>query len=247
MPRLNVDDIWFDDPRRMKLGLKLNSFALADGVAINMWRLAQNYFRSGLLIPHDIFDDAEFSKEFLDVNLAVRCRLGVHVKGLHNAFEWIRKRQVSGCKGGKSKRKKQMTPGASKRNPPPHTLNKRLHLESLHLENDFFISETKMEKLKNIYPTDAGASGAKDQIKKQIRSQQDLERLTKAIQNYAATCKNKRPQYIKHFSTFMKDPRAGQHVFPWTDYVDTDSDIKNLSRADQDFINENSTTEDTLK
>lgn len=249
MPRINVDDIWFDDPRRSKLALKLQSYLLSDGVAINMWRLAQTYFRVGLLVPIEQYERMDYAKEFSSVGLAEYYSDGVYIKGRNDAFDWLKKRQENGRKGGqvsknieltqRQSKRKQTQAKPSKRNPRSLTLNTQTFSLKLY--------KNEIKKIENIYPTESGLSGARSQIKKQIRSDADLNNLTKAVTNYAAICKNKKPKYIKHFSTFMNDTRAGHDVFPWKDYIDMDPDMESLSRDDKEFINGNYKHEGTQK
>lgn len=116
MPRLNVDDEWFDDPRRTALG-ELIGPTIADGVALRMWRLAQTYYRVGLLVPAGLFDCAPYAKEFEQVGLASREPDGVYVKGRRDRFRWIKNRSEAGAKGGsKGKKEKKDTNAPSKQN-----------------------------------------------------------------------------------------------------------------------------------
>ena len=99
MPRLNIEDAWFDDPRREALTAKIG--IVADAVAIRMWRLAQTYFRAGLLVPVEIFETVPHAMEFEAVGLAIREPSGVYIKGQHDHFNWLRKRSEAGANGAR--------------------------------------------------------------------------------------------------------------------------------------------------
>lgn len=62
------------------------------------------------------------------------------------------------------------------------------------------------------YPLKKGKTVGLKKLTKQIKSDEDLAQLETAIKNYAAECKGKDPQYIKHFSTFSGC---------WQDYLET--------------------------
>jgi Helix-turn-helix domain len=67
------------------------------------------------------------------------------------------------------------------------------------------------------YPIKKGKTVGVKKLSKQIKSEEDLELLKKAIQNYALECKDKEPQYIKHFSTFASC---------WQDFIELDTKSK---------------------
>lgn len=66
-----------------------------------------------------------------------------------------------------------------------------------------------LEAYKN-YPLKKGKTIGVKKLVRQIQSPEQLSELQIAIRNYAAECKGKEPQYIKHFSTFANC---------WQDYV----------------------------
>jgi hypothetical protein len=102
-PRINVEDDWFDDPRREILAGLIGGVA-ADGVALRMWRLAQTYYRAGLLVPVELFEKVPHAKEFEAAGLAARSEGGVYIKGQRDRFEWLKKRAESGKRGGEKSR-----------------------------------------------------------------------------------------------------------------------------------------------
>jgi ribosomal protein S27AE len=107
MPRLNIEDEWFDDPRRDDLARKIGAIE-ADGVAVRMWRLAQTYFRTGKLLPTDIFERVPFAKEWEEVGLAERQIDGVYIKGQKERFAWLGARSEAGKIGGATRVSKKL-------------------------------------------------------------------------------------------------------------------------------------------
>lgn len=99
MARLNIEDIWFDDPRRELLKSKVG-FA-ADSVALAMWRLAQNFWKRNLSVPRDLYFRMTYASEFLEAGLAEdRGDSGIYIKGSNSHFEWMHQAIQEGRKGG---------------------------------------------------------------------------------------------------------------------------------------------------
>lgn len=98
MPRINAEDKWFDDPRRMKLIERIGVIR-TDGAALQIWRVAQNYYRLEALIPKDVFSAIDHADDFLAVGLVVEREDGVYVKGSGELFNWIKERKQAGRKG----------------------------------------------------------------------------------------------------------------------------------------------------
>lgn len=78
------------------------------------------------------------------------------------------------------------------------------------------------EAYKN-YPLKKGKTVGVKKLSKQIKSEEDLSQLILAIKNYAAECKGKEPQYIKHFSTFASC---------WQDYITVET-----KKSDWEVVN----------
>lgn len=70
MARINIEDTWWNDPRRERLGEKLGNALLTDGVAIKLWRVSQTYWQKGQLIPGDVFIHFHGAREILESGLA---------------------------------------------------------------------------------------------------------------------------------------------------------------------------------
>lgn len=106
MARLNLEDSWWTDPRRERLGHLLGDSVLADGVAVRAWRLAQEYWKRGRLIPESIFNSLRGSPQLLEVGLAgvreVDGERGIYICGSSEHLEWLKAKKAGGSKGGKA-------------------------------------------------------------------------------------------------------------------------------------------------
>lgn len=71
--------------------------------------------------------------------------------------------------------------------------------------------QIQIEEAYQGYPNKKGKTNGVKKLVSQIKTDAQMQDLKTAIQNYAAECKDKDPQYIKHFSTF-----AGC----WQDYLE---------------------------
>jgi hypothetical protein len=55
MARINIEECWWSDPRREKLGKLLGNTDLTETVVVRSWRLAQEFWSKGKLVPGHIF------------------------------------------------------------------------------------------------------------------------------------------------------------------------------------------------
>lgn len=101
MARLNIEQKWWSDPRRTKLIERVGSSALADGLALNLWRMSQE--NSGKPFQNQWL----FSDEHLDaLNYARLATLKdglIHVAGAAEHHAWILKRRESASAGGRAR------------------------------------------------------------------------------------------------------------------------------------------------
>lgn len=86
--------------------------------------------------------------------------------------------------------------------------------------------EKIIEAYKN-YPLKKGKTVGVRKLVKQIRTEESLNQLLLAIKNYAAECRDKEPQYIKHFSTF-----AGC----WQDYIEVSESKASSKYVAMEFV-----------
>lgn len=110
MARINVENEWFDDPRRMRLAVLLGDTFRADGMALNAWRLAQKYwFPKRQLIPMKAWLDAGLNQELMVVGLAQVVDGAVFVRNAPKHFNWLFGQSKKGKKSAESRRKKNGT------------------------------------------------------------------------------------------------------------------------------------------
>jgi len=102
MARLTIEDCWWTDPRRERLGALLNSVESADAAAIRMWRLAQEFWGRGRKpVPKEIFDTLQAAPKLIEAGLARVEEGGVYVKGSSQYIEWLNEKREAGKAGGK--------------------------------------------------------------------------------------------------------------------------------------------------
>ncbi len=113
--RINLDDKFFVDPRVQLLSDKLGSLELAYGSMVRVIRLAQDYYREGMIIPADIYE-MTFSKELVKCKLVEKRKDGYYVRGSGAYFDWIKQKIAAGRKGGlaSASKRKQKKARASK-------------------------------------------------------------------------------------------------------------------------------------
>lgn len=88
MPRINIEEEWFTDPRRERLAELLGSKFEADGLAVYVWRFAQKYWMKKELIPLHAWYGAGFGDHLFECGLAEKRENGVYVRGSKRHFEW---------------------------------------------------------------------------------------------------------------------------------------------------------------
>lgn len=105
--RINIEDCWWTDPRRSKLTKLLGDENRADGVAVRMWRLAQEFWKDGKkLVPIHIFETLENYNELIQSGLASVEAASVYVRGSSAYLDWVREQReigkANGSKGGQA-------------------------------------------------------------------------------------------------------------------------------------------------
>lgn len=106
MARINIENEWWTDERRFKLAEALGSLRYADGIAVEVWKLSQEFWGNGRRkIPFYIFKTIENYQVLLDVNLAVKHRETIYIRGTRQFHEWYALSKAASSKGGKSLKK----------------------------------------------------------------------------------------------------------------------------------------------
>ena len=109
MPRLNIEDDWWTDPRRDALLKHFGGDDIqADGLALKAWRLAQGWHKKRLLVPAHVWDAGPF-KPLEDVKLVTRRAEGVYVHGSTEKFKWLTDCTDAGKRGGEASGKARRT------------------------------------------------------------------------------------------------------------------------------------------
>lgn len=107
MARINIEQVWWTDPRREKLGNLLGSLLLADAVIIRAWKLAQDFWGNNRgLIPTHVFETLEANAKLIQANLAEVREDGIYVRGSSQYLDWVNERREAGKKGGEKSAKK---------------------------------------------------------------------------------------------------------------------------------------------
>ncbi len=111
MARINVDEEYWADPRRMRLAIKLGNEFMADGAMLNAWKLAERFWfeRDGgevqnKPIPLDAWTAAGLDDSIVEVGFAVKTDEGIYVKGTKERFAWRATRIENGKRGGRPKK-----------------------------------------------------------------------------------------------------------------------------------------------
>lgn len=212
------------------------------------WTLAQEWFVKSphRTIPINSWNEQGFPDSFVNCGLAEMQETGVYVKGANEQFQWLLDRRSAGSKGGlksQEKRSKQTQANASKSNPLSLPLSLSLKKETTLVQSAIerdaqevqiqnpgkLAKEPKatidLESAYKLYPRKQGKSPAIRKLKTQIKTEQDLSDLTKAIKNYAAFChrENKELQFVMLFSTFANQ---------WRDWLDSETGTVKILPSD---------------
>lgn len=94
----------------MKL-IELVGTMVADGAAINAWRVAQEFWSKGELVPKSIWQHVQANANLIQANLAEEREGGIYVSGSSQYLSWVAERRRSASAGGKK--------SAQKRGKPP--------------------------------------------------------------------------------------------------------------------------------
>lgn len=70
MARINIEEKWWNDPRRERLSEFLGNANLTETAAVKLWRLSQTYWLKGELIPGHVFIHTFGAKALLQCGLA---------------------------------------------------------------------------------------------------------------------------------------------------------------------------------
>jgi hypothetical protein len=103
--RINIEECWWSDPRRMKL-IELVGTLQADGAALNAWRVAQEFWSKGELVPKSIWNHVQANAKLIEANLAEEREGGIYVRGSSEYLSWVAERRLAAQAGGKKSAEK---------------------------------------------------------------------------------------------------------------------------------------------
>lgn len=103
MPRINIEERWWSDPRRIKLNIRLGE-GTADGVFLIATRLSQDYNGEAFDARKSL--DPEWIAALLKSGLASGSPEAFLVAGAEKHHEWIKKQRDSASKGGRATKRK---------------------------------------------------------------------------------------------------------------------------------------------
>lgn len=126
MARINIEECWWTDPRRERLGNLMGSMMMADAVVIRAWKIAQEFWGNERgLIPKHVFATLEANDKLIQANLAEERESGFYIRGSSQYLDWVTERRNAAKQGGKksaekrSKKPKQ-TPTKTKQTSTKH-------------------------------------------------------------------------------------------------------------------------------
>lgn len=244
MARINIEDCWWSDPRRGKLAVIVGSQVSADGMAMNAWRMAQEFWKKERqLVPRSLFEMLDGAADLLRVGLADSREEMVYIRGSSAYLDWLNQSKEAGREGGlvsaqrprdekgrllpkktqaPSKPPLDGTPSDSKRLQPSSSSSSS-NTNTIH-EQRKRCSTVKplfdLEKLYQGYPRKKGKTPGLKKLTKEILSEKDFEELAAAVKNYAKEAATKESQYVMHFSTFASQ---------WRDWIDVEPDTQQYS------------------
>lgn len=99
MPRINLEDAFFTDPRVERLHQKVGESYVT--LCLIAFRLAQHYWLPDKeLIPLKSWTGSGLGEELIEVGMAEKRETGIYVSGTEKHFAWWFRRQEAGRRGG---------------------------------------------------------------------------------------------------------------------------------------------------
>ncbi len=236
MARVNVDECWWSDPRRDRLGALVKSSLLADAVALRAWKVSQDYWANKCkLVPIPIFRLLPHSDALLESGLAELRDDFVYVRGAKDRHAWILSRRQNGALGGMAsrgvgKQREKRTANASKRKQTQASSSSSSSRNKTN--NALNAQKYDFEKLANQYPRRRDLRRGIKKCELQIKTQEDYDALASAIGHFAEYHKSKRTesQMIPYFKTFV----SGGEWREWISGCPEQSANQNFTWGDPD-------------
>lgn len=103
MPRINIEEKWWSDPRRGRLAEKLGR-RVADGLMLEAWRISQEF--NGNTFSWKIYFDEVEVQAMLSVGLAELHGENLYIKGSKEHHDWIKEQRRRASLGGQATKRK---------------------------------------------------------------------------------------------------------------------------------------------
>jgi len=182
MAKINIDDTWWVSPRRSALIRILGSEEMADGAAVKLWRLTQDYCKQGSKIPKECFDLLTCASALLACGLAVEMGDWIHVRGASSLDAEITAQAAVSSDSKDSKDSKV-----------------KIKIQSSPIRFEY---PEEFSQLWEIYNRKGDKKESYEVFKKLNLSGDEIAQLTQAIQNYKL--RQPEDQYRKDFQRYLK-------------------------------------------
>jgi hypothetical protein len=229
MARINIEECWWSDPRRSKLIRLLGGDTRkADGLAIEAWRLAQEFWKHGRqLVPNTHFQALDGGELLIESGLAVIKDDAVYIRGSSQYLEWVHEEREARRLGGinsanrprdeKGRLLPKETPEdpetpAKTQLPPSSTPAEPSSIQvsvSVSGSNKEEYIGLDFEKIYRAYPKRKGSQHKAKGLeicRKKFNQPELYEALLAATINYAAFCKKEKyvgTEFVSRFVTFV--------------------------------------------
>lgn len=243
MARISIDDELHADRRFKRLSKALGDEDLAIGMLYRFWRIAQDFWADGELVPYEEFE-AEKLNALIDAGLAEEREKGIYASGSEERFQWYVQRCEASKRGVQARKLKTEEPKPVSDQPEVVFRSTETEVpDNPSLRSDIVIATAIVKKdiaqkfdfesLYEKYPRKVGKKAGMRACHARIKKQEDFDSLSGAIDRYNEYLarSSTEPQFIKHFSTFMNN---------WEDWSDpttgTSSEFKKLDNTDWDYV-----------
>lgn len=236
MPRINIEEKFWFDPRFKLLIKKIGSEPTAIGTLILFWRLAQEFWKNEkTLIPDKSFKILEFNDLLIECEFAVKTENGIYAKGSERQFQWylsgLKQRQSASIKGGLTRSQNaqrdknghflpaDIQPTSSRDQPTSRSSSSSS--SSSKKKNNILAPKVAdelagwLEEIYEAYPKRRNTKKALglSRLAKVVRDRTMVDRIKNSISKYSQYLKRtgKNGEFIKQFSTFVNEWQEWEH------------------------------------
>lgn len=90
MARVNIEECWWNDPRRQAFIIAVGDTFKADGIVFSLWKLGQDFETNGQPVPISIFEAFPFWEKAVECGLAEKNCKGYYIKGTKDSSNYRR-------------------------------------------------------------------------------------------------------------------------------------------------------------